>query len=181
MAKQKMNETEKIYHQSQRTEEVQQIIERMPTRFGLWITVIVLSLFSLLFFFGYKIRYPDVVVGQITINTHAAPIKLIANSNGKLHLNGLKSLATVQENDIVAYVQNSGNLNNIEYVDSLIKRYNPTEDKIIDLIFKLPKNLALGELNSKYYAFVNVVKSPILPISGLNFLRKVADNSFNGC
>jgi hypothetical protein len=150
-----MNETEKIYHQTHRTEEVQQIIERMPTRFGLWITVIVLSLFSLMFFFGYVVRYPDVVVGQITINTHAAPIKLIANSNGKLHLNGLKSLTTVQENDIVAYIQNSGNLKNVEYLDSLIKRYNPTEDKITELISKLPKNLALGELNSKYYAFVN--------------------------
>lgn len=156
--KDEMNETEKIYHQTQRTEEVQQIIERMPTRFGLWITVIVLSLFSLMFFFGYIVRYPDVVVGQITINTHAAPIKLIANSNGKLHLNGLKSLATVQENDIVAYIQNSGNLKNIEYLDSIIKRYNPTEDKITDLISRLPKNLALGELNSKYYAFVNAAQ-----------------------
>lgn len=153
-----MDETEKIYHQTQRTEEVQQIIERMPTRFGLWITIIVLCLFSLLFFFGYKIRYPDVVVGQISINTHTAPIKLVANSNGKLHLNGMKSLATVQENEIIAYVQNSGNLKNIKFVDSLIKRYNPTEDKIIDLISRLPKNLALGELNSKYYAFVNAAQ-----------------------
>lgn len=150
-----MNEIEKTYHQSQRTEEVQQIIERMPTRFGLWITIIVLSLFSLLFLFGYKIRYPDVVIGQITINTHAAPLKLIANSNGKLHLSGFKSLATVQENDIVAYVQNSANLKDVEYVDRLIKYYNPTEDKIIDLISRLPKNLALGELNNKYYTFIN--------------------------
>ena len=97
-----MDEPEKTYHQSQRTEEVQQIIERMPTRFGLWVTVIVLTLFCLMFFFGYKIRYPDVVVGQISINTHTAPIKLVANSNGKLHLNGRKSLANVQENEIVA-------------------------------------------------------------------------------
>lgn len=153
-----MNETEKIYHKTERTEEVQHIIERMPTRFGLWITVIVLSLSTLMFFFGYKIRYPDVVIGQITINTHDAPIKLIANSNGKLHLNGIKSLTTVKENDIVAYVQNSGNLKNIEYVDSLIRSYTPTEDKIIDLISRLPKNLALGELNSKYYAFINAVQ-----------------------
>lgn len=50
----KMDETEKIYHQTQRTEEVQQIIERMPTRFGLWITIIVLCLFSLLFFLVIK-------------------------------------------------------------------------------------------------------------------------------
>ena len=153
-----MDEIEKLYHQTERTEEVQQIIERMPTRFGLWITIIVLTLFCLMFFFGYKIRYPDVVVGQISINTQTAPIKLIANSNGKLHLNGTKSLATVQENEIIAYVQNSGNLKNIEYVDSLMKRYNPTEDKIIDLISRLPKNLALGELNSKYYAFVNAAQ-----------------------
>lgn len=150
-----MDETEKIYHQTQRTEEVQQIIERMPTRFGLWVTTIVLSLACLMFFFGYKIRYPDVVMGQISINTQTAPIKLIANTTGKLHLNGTKSLASVHENEIVAYVQNSGNLKNIEYVDSLIKHYNPTEDKIINLISRLPKNLALGELNSKYYTFIN--------------------------
>jgi hypothetical protein len=153
-----MNETEKIYHQSQRTEEVQQIIERMPTRFGLWITIIVLSLFSLLFLFGYKIKYPDVVVGQITINAQAAPLKLISNSNGKIHLNGLKSLDIVKENSIIAYVQNPANLKDVQYVDSLIKRYPPTDDKILDLIHKLPKNLALGELNGKYYTFINAIQ-----------------------
>ena len=49
--------TEKLH----RTEEVQEIIERMPTRFGARITMIVAFIISLIILFGWKVRYPDVI------------------------------------------------------------------------------------------------------------------------
>jgi len=138
-----------------RTEEVQHIIERMPSRFGLWISSIVVLLFALLLFFGIKIRYPDVVTGQITINTHTAPIKLMANGYGKLQLNHLRSLDKVKEHEVVAYLENSTPIKSVILVDSLLECYNPTQENIADLLQLLPHNLAMGELNPKYYAFVN--------------------------
>ncbi|WP_316801951.1 HlyD family secretion protein [Pedobacter nototheniae] len=146
---------EKLYFPNQRTEEVQHIIDRMPTRFGFWVSAIVAFLFVLMFVFGWVVRYPDVVNGQISINANSAPLKLIANSNGKLKLNGVKSMDEVKEGQILAYVENPTNPTSVIYIDSLLKLFNPNTDDILNIRHKLPHNFSLGELNSKYYAFSN--------------------------
>ncbi|RBQ07840.1 HlyD family efflux transporter periplasmic adaptor subunit [Pedobacter miscanthi] len=151
-----MTEEEKLYYRNQRTEEVQHIIERMPTRFGLWISMIVTFIFISLFVFGVIIRYPDVVNGQITINANNAPLKLVANVSGKLKLNpNIHSLDEVQEGEVLAYIENATNPGQVTYIDSLLKLYNPNSNEIIQLRRKLPHNVSLGELNGKYYSFTN--------------------------
>lgn len=145
---------EKLKVADQRTEEVQSIIERMPTRFGFWVSMIVLLLFILLFVFGWIIRYPDIVIGEIIINANAAPLKLIANSNGKIKLNGVKSMDWVKEGQVIAYVENPTDPKSVIFVDSLLKRYNPSSDDIDRIHSQLPNNFSMGELNVKYYAFV---------------------------
>ena len=146
---------ENLYFPNQRTEEVQHIIDRMPTRFGFWISVIVLFLFTLLVVFGCLVRYPDVVNGQISINANNSPLKLIANSNGKLKLNGIKSMDEVKEGQVLAYIENPTNPTSVIYIDSLLKLFNPNADDILTIRQKLPHNFSLGELNAKYYAFAN--------------------------
>ncbi len=131
----------KLHFADQRTEEVQQIISRMPTRFGFVISLIVVFLFVLFFLFGWAVRYPDIVTGQITINANSAPLKLIANSNGKLKLLGIKTMDNVKEGELIAFID------------------NPTNPKsIIQLVQRLPKSFSLGELNSKYYLFINALQ-----------------------
>ena len=150
-------DTEIKKYQNERTEEVQDIIERMPTRFGFWVTLIVLAIFILLFVFGWFIRYPDVVAGQININATEAPVKLVANSYGKLKLNGLKSMSDVKENQIIAYLQNPADLTSILKLDSLLKTFNPNANDFTGLMTKLPKELSFGEINSKYAGFLNSI------------------------
>ena len=141
--------------QTERSEEVQHIIERMPTGFGFRVSAIVILLFILLFVFGWFIRYPDVVKGEISINTKNSPLKLIAGSNGKLKINGIKSMDNVKEGQILAYIDNPTNPRSVIYIDSLLKLYNPNTDEILRITGKLPRNFSLGELNTKYYAFAN--------------------------
>jgi multidrug efflux pump subunit AcrA (membrane-fusion protein) len=146
---------QKLYFQDQRTEEVQHIIERMPIRFGFWVSSIVLFLFILMFVFGWMVRYPDIVHGQISINANNAPLKLIASSNGKLKLNRLKSMDNVKEGQVLAYIENSTNSISVGYIDSLLKLFNPNTDDLLKIREKLPDNFSMGELNTKYYAFAN--------------------------
>ncbi|RQO73768.1 hemolysin D [Pedobacter sp. KBW01] len=152
-----MNE-EQLYLTNARTEEVQNIIDRMPKRFGFWVTAVLSLLFVLFFLFGWVIRYPDVVTGQITVNTNLSPLKLIANNNGKLKLNSIKSMDIVREGQIIAYLENSTTPTNVTKIDSLLKVYNPNNDDILNILQKLPHNFSLGELNVKYYSFVNAVQ-----------------------
>lgn len=141
--------------ESERSEEVQHIVERMPTGFGYVISAIVVLLFVLMLVFGWFIRYPDVVRGAITINANSSPLKLIANSSGKLKINGTKSMDNVREGQILAYIENPTNPQSVIFVDSLLKLFNPNTDNILEINQKLPRNFSLGELNSKYYAFAN--------------------------
>lgn len=145
---------EKENFSKMRTEEVQSIIERMPTSFGLWVTVIVAFLFTLMFLFGWLVRYPDVVTGEIIINANLAPLKLVANVSGKLKLN-VKSTSYVKEGQIIAYIDNSASLKSVLYIDSLLKLHKPNNSQILQALEKIPQNLSLGELNTKYYMFSN--------------------------
>lgn len=144
--------------QSRRSEEVQHIIERMPTRFGFWISMIVVFLFLIMAIFGWLIRYPDIVQGQIVLNANSAPIKLVANTNGKLKLTHIRSMRDIKEGQVIAYIENGTNPTNVNYIDSLIKLYNPNSEAIIELQQKLPENLSLGELNGKYYGFSSALQ-----------------------
>jgi len=146
---------------SERTEEVQHIIERMPTNFGFLVTGIVITIFFLLLIFGYLIRYPDVVKGQIIINSNISPVKLVAGTAGKLKLGKLKTSEEVKENQVIAYLENPTTPQNVYYIDSLLKIYNPVSSDVFEIHKKLPPTFSLGELNGKYYAFINSLQDLI--------------------
>lgn len=145
----------KKYHNSQRTEQMQSIIERMPTRFGFWVSAIVLLIFTALFFFGWLIRYPDVVAGDIVINTTVSPIKLVSNSFGKLRLENYKSLDTVKEGSIIASIQTATSIPTMLSISKALHNFDPTAPDQTNILDKLPSKVALGELTPKYYSFIN--------------------------
>ncbi|WP_410222207.1 HlyD family secretion protein [Pedobacter sp.] len=152
-----MNEDKNKYHKNTRTEEVQDIIDKMPTSFGVRVTAIVILVFILLFVFGFLVRYPDVVSGQITINANEAPIKLIANTYGKLRLTGSSSMQEIKEGQVIAYLQNPAEISDIYKVDSLLKGFNTATDVTPMFISNLPIKPSMGELNGKYNTFINSV------------------------
>lgn len=78
-----------------RTEEVRDIIERMPNTFAKYITYVVCGIVLLLLFFGYVVKYPDIVTGEVTLSSHQGPLKLISMQNGKLKINDVQSQDTV--------------------------------------------------------------------------------------
>lgn len=138
----------------ERTEEVVDIIERMPTRFGFWVSAIVLSLALLLLIFGYIIRYPDVLRGQITINTVHAPVKMVVNNSGPLEFLGKNNGDIVEEGTYIAVIKNPAKVNDVQLLDSLLKNL-----EIHSVSYKahrhlFSENLSLGELNNSYFVFL---------------------------
>jgi len=152
-----MHNMETRFHKTERTEEIQDIIERMPINFGKWISIIVGCLFVILMILGWFIRYPDIVTGQVTINANKSPIKLIANSNGKLRLL-VQSHQSIKENDYVAYIQSSANIEDIKKVSALVRDFNINEKNKVDKLLLFPKEISLGELNVKYFAFIGALQ-----------------------
>lgn len=136
---------------SERTEEIQAIIDRMPTKMGLYITLFVFILVTVIIALGWTIRYPDVVTGQIVINANSAPIKLVANSSGKLLLNHFGSQDEVAEGDYIAVIQNAADIKDVRKVYDLIKDFNVNK---LNKTIHFPRSVSLGEINTMYFAFL---------------------------
>ncbi|TRX26597.1 HlyD family efflux transporter periplasmic adaptor subunit [Flavobacterium franklandianum] len=144
-------------HTANRTEEVAYIIEKMPTRFGLIISSIVIGLTALLFLFGWLIKYPEILKGQITVNTRQAPIKLSAGMAGNLILLRNKAGTAIKAGEYIAYIKNSADLKDVQLLDSLLNQVNIHTISYQKHRDFFPENLSLGDLNNKYYSYLNAL------------------------
>lgn len=138
-----------------RTEEVASIIERMPTKFGFIISAVAIGLVLLLLIFGWIIKYPEILTGQVVINTRQAPVKLVATTSGNIILLQSKSGTVVKTGDYIAFVKNEANIEDVRLLNSMLQQI-----KIYKITYKehrhlFPKNLSLGELNNKYFNYLN--------------------------
>lgn len=57
---------------NQKSEEVQAIIDRMPTYWTKWIALCVFVLMGVVVLLGFVIQYPDTVDGQISVTANIA-------------------------------------------------------------------------------------------------------------
>ena len=57
-----------------RSEEITDIVDRMPMAFGRWVAIAIVIFAALLLLFGWIIKYPDTVTGHIKINSTNAPV-----------------------------------------------------------------------------------------------------------
>ncbi len=127
-----------------RSEEVQDIIDRMPTYWCGWVVAIVALLMGGIILLSYLIEYPETVDGQVSITATTAPIRLVAQNTGRLHMllpRGVK----VKEGEVVAYIESG-----VNYADYLILKKALSEGKT-DI---LTKTLSLGELATPYNAYL---------------------------
>jgi hypothetical protein len=135
--------------ESAKSEEVQVIIDRMPTQWAKYVSLITTILISLIIGSAFIIRYPDTVDGQISVTATIAPVRLIANTSGRLHpLKQNKNI--LQKGDVIAYIESGADYRDILRLDSLLNQYIPANDH--PTIF--PFSFALGDLATAYNAFV---------------------------
>lgn len=155
-----------------RTEEVSDIIDRMPHRTGRIVAIIVVTLAGLLLFFGWLIEYPEKVSGPVSITARQAPVKLVANSSGKLHL--LKNISdTLNENEIFAFIDNPAKLNDILVIEEYLIRNKPDSLYRNPIVINASSSLSLGELSMQYYTFLNAVEKVVQYRSGKPFEKKL--------
>ncbi|GAB6121418.1 HlyD family efflux transporter periplasmic adaptor subunit [Dysgonomonas termitidis] len=134
----------------------------MPTAFSKWVAAAIILFTILLFVFGWFIKYPDVVTGQIKINSNTAPVKLPAHTSGKIELLSFKAQDTVKEGEYIAVIQNPANTEDVKTIASLIQNFDPNNSKILSqAVLLFPEKVSLGELNMKYYSFLSSLKSII--------------------
>ncbi|MDR0602744.1 MAG: HlyD family efflux transporter periplasmic adaptor subunit [Bacteroidales bacterium] len=131
-----------------KSEEVQSIIDRMPTNWAKLISIITCILIIFIIFLGFIIKYPDTVDGQINITASIAPVKIVSHSSGRLHLIK-QNKSYLKEGDLIAYIESGTNYKDVLFLDSILHTFNPHNKNIV----ALPFNLNLGEVGSAYNTF----------------------------
>lgn len=133
-----------------RSEEVQEILTRIPNwiiRFG---SLVILMLLLVVFFVSWLVKYPDVIISPIVITTNIPPEKLIAKTSGKIETILIQDKQHVIQNSPLAVIENAANYKDV----FLLQRILDTIDIEKQLFpFELFNNVRFGEIEQSFAIF----------------------------
>ncbi|MBF4518765.1 HlyD family efflux transporter periplasmic adaptor subunit [Flavobacterium sp. ANB] len=135
-----------------RSEEVQDILTKVPHWMIRWGTVVIFAIIFLLFFVSWFIKYPDVVNTEIIITTNIPPEKIVSKSSGRIEAILVKNKAIVAKNTTLAIIENTANYKDVFLLKSIVDNYNVNDSKQTFPFAKL-KNTQLGEIESAFAVF----------------------------
>lgn len=135
-----------------RSEEVQDILTKVPHWMIRWGTVLIFAIIFMLFFVSWFIKYPDVVNTEIVITTNIPPEKIVSKSSGRIEAILVKNKTTVSKNTTLAIIENTANYKDVFLLKSIVDNYNINNSQKA-FPFSLLKNTQLGEIESAFAVF----------------------------
>lgn len=135
-----------------RSEEVQDILTKVPHWMIRWGTVLIFVIIVMLFFVSWFIKYPDVVTTQIVITTNIPPEKIVSKSSGRIEAILVKDKSIVSKNSTLAIIENTANYKDVFLLKKIVDEYNINDPKKA-FPFDLLKNTQLGEIESAFAVF----------------------------
>ncbi len=105
-----------------RSEEVQEVLDAPPAWLVRWGLLVILLLIVLLLIISNLVRYPDVISGEIMLTTQNPPIKIVANSSGKLTKLLRPEGDFLSSGEVIAEIENPITNRGMEYMKSLINQ-----------------------------------------------------------
>lgn len=135
-----------------RSEEVQEILTRMPHWMIRWGNSIILITILLVLGFSWLIKYPDVITAPITITTQIPPEKLVAKSSGRIEKIFVQDRAIVAKNTPLAVIENPADYSDVFLLKTLVDSTQTTTDNFVFPIEQLSV-LNLGAVESAYAVF----------------------------
>ena len=133
-----------------RSEEVQEILTRVPNWMIRWGTVLIFGIILILFFVSWLIKYPDVIATQIVITTNIPPEKLVAKVSGEIEAILVKDKSNVSQNSPLAIIENSANFLDIFKLKSITDSINIDKKPFL---FNEFQNAQFGDIESAYAIF----------------------------
>lgn len=133
-----------------RSEEVQDILTKVPNWMIRWGTILIFGIILLLLFTSWFIRYPDVVSSEIIITTNTPPEKLVAKVTGKIQAILIEDKAQVKANTPLAVIENSANYKDVFLLKSTVESINLDKN---EFPFEKFKDVQLGEIEASFAVF----------------------------
>lgn len=132
-----------------RSEEVQDILTRVPHWMIRWGTVLIFTIILMLCFVSWFVKYPDIVSTEIIITTTIPPEKLVARTSGRIETILVQDKSIVKENTSLAIIQNTAEYKDVFLLKSILEDHSQGNE----FDFEKLKNVQLGDIESAFALF----------------------------
>lgn len=149
-----MPDNNSLEHIELRSEEVQEILTKVPHWMIRWGNVLFLALILLLLFISWFVKYPDIIVSEAMITTEIPPQKEYARISGKLSHILVNDNQSISEDTPLAIIENTANYEDVYRLKSILDTL-----KVNNTSFEFPVDslpiLFLGDVDAQYALFEN--------------------------
>ena len=133
-----------------RSEEVQDILTKIPHWIIRWGSLVVLIILLLLFLVSWMVKYPDIITTEITITTQIPPEKLVAKTSGKIQAILIDDKVIVNENTPLAVIENAANYKDVFLLKAITDTISLSNSKFP---FEKLQAAQLGEIENSFAMF----------------------------
>lgn len=137
-----------------RTDEVQEILTKVPHWMIRWGSFLFLVLILVLLLISWFVKYPDMIASDAIITTTIPPQKEYAKITGKIETIFVEDNQAVESNTPLAILENTANHRDVFKLQSVIDTITVNSQSFSFPIDSLPL-LFLGEIESQYVLFEN--------------------------
>jgi multidrug resistance efflux pump len=137
-----------------RSEEVQEILTKVPHWMIRWGNVLFLSLILLLLLISWFVKYPDIILSEVIITTKIPPQKEFARITGKIDTLFVEDTQNVIDSQPLAIIENTANYTDVFFLKSIIDTIKIQKKYFNFPVEKLPI-LFLGDIEANYAQFEN--------------------------
>lgn len=138
--------------QNIRSEEVQDILTKVPHWMLTWGNSIVLALLVLFFVFTWFIKYPDIITTEAVITSQTPPQKIYSNTSGRIDTLLVKDEQIVKREQILGMIENTAVLKDVLKLKAITDTLGFQESNFNFPINEIPL-FSLGEISSAYAIF----------------------------
>lgn len=135
-----------------RSEEVQDILTRMPHWMIRWGSVVILIIILFVFIFSWLIKYPDIVTTEIVITTQNPPERLVAKSTGRITHLLIQDGSKVTGKNPLAIIENPADYQDVYFLKEIIDKTD-IQQNVISFPVEQTSSLQLGAVESSYAVF----------------------------
>lgn len=134
-----------------RSEEVQDILSKVPNWMIRWGTVLIFSIIVMMFVVSWFLKYPDIVQTEVVITTNIPPEKMIAKASGRIQDILISDKSNVKANTPLAVIENSSNYNDIFKLKRELEAFQKRD--FVNFPFAQFKNVQFGDIESAFASF----------------------------
>ena len=138
-----------------RSDDVQEILTQMPSWVVRWGITVIFSAIAILITASFVIKYPDIITARVVVTTPVPPVKVVAQSSGKIVSLLVKDNQVVKMGTTLLVIENPASLEDVTALRAQLNHFQGmmTQPELATDIH-LEKYAALGELQADYSNFV---------------------------